>query len=351
MRPLTLSPVLTMENTASRTLQHWLIVGIVLACLLLAGYFYIEYQKKYPSTDDAYVHGNIIYIAPRVGGQVRTVNVGNFEWVHEGEMLVQIDPAPYEAQLNRARSAYAVAGAENKAASEGILAASSAITTAAANLHKVQLNFRRIMTLVAQGDMPRQEGDTARAELATARDNLASARAHMAQLVAEQGAVGQSAPAVQEAAAALMLATLNLSYTNIAAPADGELGLVSAHPGSVVSSGEALMPLVVNQSYWVEANFKENDLGRIQPKMPVSVKLDMYPGTAFTGTVEAISPASGATFSLLPPENATGNWVKITQRFPVSIRLKDMGNLPAKTPLRVGASATVIVDTVAAVHE
>lgn len=343
--------VLTMENTAPRTLQHWLVTAIVLVCLLIAGYLYIEHRKKYPSTDDAYVHGNIIYIAPRLGGQVKTVNVVNFGHVHEGEMLVQIDPATYEAQFNQARAAYAVASEENKAASEGILAASTAITTAAANLHKVQLNFRRTMTMVSQGVLPRQEGDTAQAALATARDNLAGARAHMAQLIAEQGSAGQSAPAVQEAAAALMLATLNLSYTNISAPADGEVGQVSVHPGSVVNAGEALMPLVVAQSFWVEANFKEDDLGRIQPGMPASVQLDMYPDTLFSGTVVAISPASGSSFSLLPPENATGNWVKITQRFPVRIQLQDTDKLPARAPLRVGASATVTVDTVASVHE
>ena len=340
-----------MENTAPRTLQHWLVASIVLACLLIAGYLYIEHQKKYPDTDDAYVHGNIIYIAPQVGGQIRVVNVGNYERVHEGEMLAQIDPASYEAQLNKAQAAYKVASENNKADSEGIMSASNAISTAAANLRKVQLNFRRTMTLVAKGDLPRQEGDTAQAALTTAQDNLASAKAHMAQLVTEQGAAGQNAPAVQEAAAALMLATLNLSYTNISAPADGEIGQVSVHPGSVVSTGEALMPLVVAQSFWIEANFKEDDLGRIKMGMPASVQLDMYPDTLFSGTVAAISPASGSAFSLLPPENATGNWVKITQRFPVSIQLQDMDKLLTKAPLRVGASATVTVDTVASVHE
>ena len=248
-------------------------------------------------------------------------------------MLIQVDPASYESQLNKAKAAYQVATEENKAASEGILAASSNISTAAANLRKVQLNFRRTMTLVAEGVLPEQEADTARAALTTAQDALttaqdalAGARAHMAQLVAEQGAEGEEAPAVQEAAAALMLATLNLSYTNISAPSDGELGKVNVHPGSVVNEGQALMPLVVAESYWIQANFKEDDLGRIRPGMPASVELDMYPDTTFTGTVESISPASGSAFSLLPPENATGDWVKITQRFPVSIRLKDADN-------------------------
>lgn len=340
-----------MDNSAPHSVRNWIITLAVLLVLIIASYFYFEYQKKYPSTNDAYVHGNIIYIAPQVGGRISVVNVDNYEHIHEGEMLLQIDPASYEAQLNKARAAYQVATEENEAASEGILAASSNISTAAANLRKVQLNFRRTMTLVSESVLPQQEADTARDSLTTAQDSLASARAHMAQLVAEQGAEGDEAPAVQEAAAALMLATLNLSYTNISAPADGELGKVNVHPGSVVAVGHALMPLVVAESFWVQANFKEDDLGRIQPGMSVSVQLDMYPDTTFSGKVESISPASGSAFSLLPPENATGNWVRITQRFPVSVRLADADNQRGKEPLRVGASATVTVDTVAADHE
>ena len=340
-----------MDNASPHSVRNWIITVAVLLILLIAAYFYVEHQKKYPNTNDAYVHGNIIYIAPQVGGRVSVVNVDNYEQVHAGEMLIQIDPASYESQLNKAKAAYQVATEENKAASEGILAASSNISTAAANLRKVQLNFRRTMTLVSEGVLPEQEADTARAALTTAQDALAGARAHMAQLVAEQGAEGEEAPAVQEAAAALMLATLNLSYTNISAPTDGELGKVNVHPGSVVNEGQALMPLVVAESYWIQANFKEDDLGRIRPGMPASVELDMYPDTTFTGTVESISPASGSAFSLLPPENATGNWVKITQRFPVSVRLKDADNQRGKEPLRVGASVTVKVDTVATAGE
>lgn len=340
-----------MDNAAPHPVRRWLLTVAVLLLVIIAGYFYFEHQKNYPSTNDAYVHGNIIYIAPQIGGRISVVNVDNYEHVHAGEMLLQIDPSSYEAQLNKAKASYQVATEENEAASEGILAASTNISTAAANLRKVQINFRRTMTLVSEGVLPQQEADTARAALATAQDSLTSARAHMAQLIAEQGAEGEEAPEVREASAALMLATLNLAYTNIAAPADGELGKVNVHPGSVVSVGQALMPLVVAESFWIQANFKEDDLGRIQPGMPASVQLDMYPDSSFSGKVESISPASGSAFSRLPPENATGNWVKITQRFPVSVRLADADNQRGKEPLRVGASATVTVDTIAADHE
>nr|MDT0253678.1 HlyD family secretion protein [Endozoicomonas sp.] len=330
-----------MDNTTPHPIRRWFIIVVVLLLLSTGGYFYLEYQKHYPSTNDAYVHGNIIYIAPQVSGRVSVVNVDHYESVQEGEMLFQIDPAIYQAQLDRARAAYGLATKENEAASEGILAASSDISSAAANLRRVQVNYRRTMTLVSEGVLPEQDGDNARAALTTAQNDLASAQAHMAQLEAEQGMEGTEAPSVQEAAAALMLATLNLSYTNISAPIEGELGRISVHPGSIVNVGQALTPLVVSRSFWIQANFKEDDLGRIQPGMSASVQLDMYPGKTFSGVVAAISPASGSAFSLLPPENATGNWVKISQRFPVSIRLLDHDDQKGTSPLRVGSSATV----------
>ncbi|WP_299726942.1 HlyD family secretion protein [uncultured Endozoicomonas sp.] len=332
-----------MENTSSHSVKNWVISLLLVIALGIAAWFYLEHQRKYPGTDNAYVHGNIIYVSPQVGGMVSTVNAGNYVYVHEGELLVQIDPAPYEAQLKKARAAYEVAAEQNLATSKAINAASADVVTAGANLRKVQINFKRTMTLVDSSVLPKQDGDNAKAALTTARETVTSAKAHMEQLVAEQGTVGKDAPAVQVAAADLMTATLNLSYTNIAAAVDGRVGLINVHPGSVVSMGQAMFPLVEAGSFWVQANYKEDDLARIKPGMSASVTLDMYPDSPMKGVVESISPASGSAFSLLPPENATGNWVKITQRFPVSIRL----DADDDKPLRVGASAAVVVDTVA----
>lgn len=325
--------------------HRWAAIVVGVVVLLLAAYFYIEHQEKYPSTDDAYVHGNIIYIAPQVGGKLSVVNAHNYQQVQEGELLFQIDPSVYNAQLKKATAAFKLASQQNKADSAGIIAASTNINTAVAELHKVQLNYRRTMTLVQQGALPETDADTVRADLVSAQQTLKSSKATLLQLVAEQGAKGMAAPAVQEAAANLMLATLNVAYCNIAAPVDGELGVVSVHKGSVVTANQALVPLVQADSAWVAANYKETDLGRIQPGMPATVVLDMYPDTTYQGVVTHISPASGSSFSLLPPENATGNWVKITQRFPVSVAFDKKQHLSSNYPLRVGASATVTVDT------
>ncbi len=328
---------------------HWLIAGAVTLVLVAAGYFYAHHQTLYPSTNDAYVHGNIIFVAPQIGGRLKTVPVHNYQFVHQGELLFQIDPAPYNAALQKARAAYKVAAQDNQSTSQNIFAASEAITHAAANLKDTQLTFKRTMTLVADGTLPQQAADNARDALTSAESALAASKDKMAALVAEQGAPGIDAPAVQEAAAVLLTASLNCTYTDIYAPADGNLGVLGVHPGSVVQIGQALVPLVQSDSFWIAANYKETDLGRIKPGMPATVTIDIYADTTFHGRVAHISPASGSAFSLLPAENATGNWVKITQRFPVSIVLdKDHHSEADSHPLRIGASATVTVDTIKA---
>ncbi len=211
-----------------------------------------------------------------------------------------------------------------------------------ANLVDVQKTYHRVMDLVNRKLLPLQQGDDVKAKLASAQTTLEAARAKMSQLINQQGAKGDEAPQVKQAAAALSQATLNLSYTNIYAPYDGELGKVSVRPGSVVSPGLAMMPLIEDNTAWLQANYKEKDIGLLKVGMTAKVVLDMYPDVTYQAQVEALSPASGSSFSLLPPENATGNWVKVPQRFPVRVKFTDLKGKPL---LRVGASADVTIDT------
>lgn len=322
--------------------RDWLLFLAIIVTFTAAGYFYIQHQKLYPNTDDAYVHANILYVAPQLSGKVLTVNVENYQSVNTGDALVNIDPALFEVALQQAKASYEVATQENKATDDAILAASANVRAADANLTDVQKNYRRTMNLVKQSLLAAQDADNAKAQLAGAQTKLEAARANMSQLITQQGAKGDQAPQVKKAAAGLSQATLNLSYTNIIAPHDGWLGKVSVRPGSVVSPGLAMMPLVESNTFWVEANFKESTIGLLKVNMKASIVLDMYPDITYEGAIEAISPASGSSFSLLPPENATGNWVKVPQRFSVLIRLSDLTN---KSPLRAGASATVTIDT------
>ncbi|MDD1793629.1 HlyD family secretion protein [Enterovibrio makurazakiensis] len=319
----------------------FILVGVA-AVLVAAAYFYVRHQEKYPSTDDAYVHGNILYIAPQVSGQLIEVNVDDFQHVDKGAVIARIDPSAYQARVEQAQAAYENATAANKATSDAIVGASARIRAASAQLLDVEAKYRRNMALVEKGLLPKQAGSDLKAELAAAKNNLDASRAAMSQLISEQGASGSAAPLVRQAAAALSEASLNLSYTSIVAPTSGTLGDVKVRPGSVVAPGQALMPLIEDDSFWVEANYKEDDIGRIDADMTANIVLDMYSDTSFSGVVQAISPASGSSFSLLPPENATGNWVKVPQRFPVRLSIKTEGNT---RPLRVGASATVTIDT------
>ncbi|CZF80248.1 MULTISPECIES: HlyD family secretion protein [Grimontia] len=323
-------------------IKNLVILAGIAAILVIAAYFYIRHQEQYPSTDDAYIHGNILYIAPQISGQLTEVNVVDFDHVDQGQVIARINPAPYQARVEQAKAAYESAVAANKATSDAIVGASAQIQSASAQLNDVEEKYRRNMALVERGVLPKQSGDDLKAELAAAKNNLDAARARMSQLISEQGASGTEAPAVRQAAAALSEASLNLSYTTIIAPTSGTLGDVKVRPGSVVAPGQSLMPMIEDNSFWVEANYKEDALGYIQQEMTASIVLDMYSDVTFKGVVQAISPASGTSFSLLPPENATGNWVKVPQRFPVRLTITRDADEPA---LRVGASATVTIDT------
>ncbi|WP_162063607.1 HlyD family secretion protein [Vibrio taketomensis] len=331
--------------STSHFVRNLFITVIIAAALAAASYFYVQHQKNYPNTDDAYVHANVIYIAPQVSGKVIGVNVSDYQQVSKGDLLFQIDPAPFQAQLDEARAAYEVALQNNAATDDAILAASANVKSAVAQLADAQSTYRRINDLVKKQLLPAQQLDDAKAKLSSAEENVIAARANMSQLIKSQGAQGTEAPEVKRAAAALSQATLSLSYTNIFAPQSGHLGKLSAHTGSVVASGQALVPLVEDNTYWVQANYKETQLENIRVGMPATIELDLYPKAAYHGVVKAISPASGSSFSLLPPENATGNWVKIPQRFPIMIQLTNVDEHP-DFPLRVGASSNVTIDTV-----
>ncbi len=335
-----------MNNKNTHFARNLLAAGCITAGLITAGYFYVKHQEQFPNTDDAYVHANIVYIAPQVSGKVITTDATDYATVSKGDLLVQIDPAPYQAKLDEAKAAYEIATSNNAATDDAILAASADVKSAMATLSDAQISYKRIKKLTAKNLLPEQNLDDARQKLSSAENNVTSTRARMSQLIKSQGAKGDASPEVKKAAAALSQASLSLSYTNIFADHDGTLGKVEVHPGSVVVPGQALTPLVEANSYWVQANFKETHVGRVTKGMQATITLDLYPNVKYVGTIEAISPASGASFSLLPPENATGNWVKVPQRFPVRIKLDNDQN-KLTFPLRVGASASVTVDTLA----
>ncbi|HHF3218984.1 TPA: HlyD family secretion protein, partial [Vibrio alginolyticus] len=306
-----------------------------------AMYWSWQYSDSHPSTEDAYVRAKILSVAPQVKGQVVSVDVKDFQSVNKGDLLLKIDSRPYLLAVKQAKAAYQLAVQQHDVADKQVTEAVAGLDAARSNLTEAQVEYKRTDSLVKRKLASDQDLDTAKNKLANAQASLEQARATVEKAIANRGEEGAEAAVVQQAGAQLAQAELNLSYTDITSPVDGIAGEINTHVGSVVSVGQTLFPVILKDSYWVRANFKETDLTHIKPGMHADVVIDMYPDVVWKATVEQLSPASGTSFSLMPPENATGNWVKIKQRFPVRLALE----VPADAPqLRVGASSEVTID-------
>lgn len=330
-----------MERPPRFKYAKWIVVVVVLLILAVGAYFYWRHTIEYPSTSDAYVEGNVVRIAPRVSGRISKLPVHDHEHVTKGELLLQIDPEPFQVALDHAQANLELAHEQLQAASSAVKAAQAVVDQRQAQLKNAADNADRIRRLYKQHAVSKSSLDDAVTARDSARAALLQARADLQKAIREQAAAGSKA-SVRVAQAAVERARLDLSYTRILAPASGVLGQISVRPADIINQGQALFPLVEDNSFWVSANFKETELDRIRPGQPATVSLDMYPGVMYHGTVDSVSPASGVAFSLLPPENATGNWVKITQRFPVKVTIDGRHS---GRPLRIGATANVTVDT------
>lgn len=321
---------------------------IVLFVLTFGGVLaYWRYAEIYPSTDNAYTGADIVRIAPLVAGQVIEVYVGEDQMVSKGDPLFDIDPSPYDAALRGARAQFDAAadaagteGEDLKAAADDMEATRVALVEA--------LGQYRAAEKAADGEAAASGPALADALKAVRDAEDAYKAAHQAFNEAQDKSMVVTVPTakLRGAAAQLDKATEDRVKTHVISPGDGWVSNVHVRPGAVMNAGTPAFALVESGPWWVDANFKETDLARIRRGQPAAIELDMYPGYAIEGTVESISPGSGALFSVLPPENATGNWVKVTQRFPVRIRIG--GKVDPERPLRVGATATVTVDTTGA---
>jgi membrane fusion protein (multidrug efflux system) len=332
----------------------WGGAALLAAAALAWGVNYWRYGQYIQSTDDAYVGGNVSALAPQVGGLVTEVAVTDNEAVHKGQLLIQLDDRPYLAALAKAKAdvqaanaALANLDAQDTLQRAVILEAQAGIVSADAAVTLSAANQTRYNNLVNTNAASVQQAQTAHA---TYQQDLAAAQKARAALTAAQAQLGvidtQKAQAEASLAAAQaeeQNAALNVQYTEIRAPFDGTVGNRAAHVGDYASAGSQLISLVPASGLWVDANFKEDQLAHMHPGQEVQISADISPDTKITGIVQSLSPASGAVFSLLPPENATGNFTKIVQRVPVRILLEDgAGNLGL---LRPGLSVTASVDT------
>ncbi|MGR5232834.1 HlyD family secretion protein [Vibrio rotiferianus] len=329
------------KKSSSKSKLTKILFLLVCAIAFGAMYWSWQYSDSHPSTEDAYVRAKILSVAPQVKGQVVSVEARDFQVINKGDLLLKIDSRPYLLAVKQAKAAYQLAVQQHDVADKQVTEAVAGLDASRSNLTEAQLEYKRTNSLVKRKLASDQDLDTAKNKLANAQAGLEQARATVEKAIANRGEEGAEAAVVQQAAAQLAQAELNLSYTDITSPVDGIAGEINTHVGSVVGIGQTLFPVIIKDSYWVRANFKETDLTHIKAGMHAQVVIDMYPDVVWDAKVEQLSPASGTSFSLMPPENATGNWVKIKQRFPVRLTLE----VPKGAPqLRVGASSEVTVD-------
>lgn len=331
-----------------------LLVTATLALGLRFGWQWWLVERRLETTDDAYVRGDITPISTKVAGYVGTLLIDDNQVVRRGQILLRIEDhefrlavAESEAGVASARAALANSAARLARQGSVIAAASAAVVATEAELVRADKDLARARALAKTGSGTRQKLDLAEAQkrqakarLDQARAQLETARRDVAVLETEKARLGA---ALSEARARLELARTRLADTVITSPVDGVVGNRNVRLGQYVRPGSLLTAVVPLKTVWIEANYKETQLTHMRAGQPVRIKVDMFRGHRLTGRVASFSPASGAEFSLLPPENATGNFTKLVQRIPVKIVLTGGDDLPG--PLRPGMSVVVTVDT------
>lgn len=332
------------KNNGKRKRVAFITLGLLVVICIAALLFYLKYSALHISTDDAFIDADIHTVASKISGTVMDVYVKDNQHVKPGDLLLSINPDDYQAKVQEASAALEVNKANHNAAAasyetakkrldEIILAAAAAkalLMQQQADLKQAERDMKRADELykINAVSKERQEQtmtafDVAEARVKAAQDNLAKALSsidtHKAVIIEAEAAVKSQAAEINKSKAALDTAKLNLGYTKIYASADGIITKRSVQRGNQVQPGQALMAVVPLDNIWVTANYKETQLKKVKPGQKVEIKVDMYPGKKLHGKVESIMAGTGSAFSLFPPENATGNYVKVVQRIPVKI--------------------------------
>ncbi|NTU92500.1 MAG: HlyD family secretion protein [Chlorobiaceae bacterium] len=276
--------------------------GLLAVAGLVWGGIKLVHSFNYVETDNAQVEGDVYPVISRIPGKVVEVTVKDNQLVGTGDVLVRLDPADYQIRRDMAEAALLTAKAS-------VSAAKASITAAAASSRKLDADLRRSRNLQRQDVISKSELDAA----------VAGATASTAQQAAAGDQYEAALAQVKLREAELKNAELQLSWTNITAPAAGHVSKKSVQPGQYVAPGQQLIGVVGSSELWVVANFKETQLEHMRPGQPVIISIDAFPGKEFNGHVNSISAGTGARFTMLPPDNASGNFVKVAQRVPVKI--------------------------------
>ena len=330
-----------------RRLLRWSLLGLApLAILAIALYFFLT-GGRYVDTDDAYVQAAETSISTDISGRVVELDVMDNQRVAKGQTLFKLDDRPYRIAVDAAAARLANARLQIDALKATYRQRKADLQSAEDTLAYRQREYDRQKRLISSGVSSQAQYDQASNALVVARQQAEAAQQQISFVLANLGGnpdipVDQH-PTVEDAQAQLDRAKLDLSYTVVTAPDDGVVTQVERlQVGDYVNASTQLFALLSSTRIWVEANFKEIDLTHMRPGQPATIDVDTYPDQDFIGKVESLSPGTGSVFSLLPPQNASGNWVKVVQRLPVRIAID---NPNASAPLHAGLSATVEVDT------
>ena len=334
----------------SRFRSVLLLLVIVIPLFAATGYWLLE-RQHYETTDDAYLQSNIVLISPRIQGYVTNIAINDNQAVQQNDVLVTIDDRDYRAKVIQAEANVnaEIAHIERLRAMKTsqrahIETAVADIAAVQARRERIQQDLQRFHNLIDRGSAARQALDKIQSEskqaAAELRGSQASASAEHSRLAALDIEITETEARLENAQAQLTLAKIDLEHTQVKAPIDGIIGNRGVQLGQLVRPGVALASLVQNSTIWVEANFKETQLQHMRLGQPVSIKVDAYPDLDLTGKVDSFAPASGSEFSILPEENATGNFTKIVRRVPVKIVFDSAEHIRL---LRPGLSAEVKV--------
>jgi membrane fusion protein (multidrug efflux system) len=315
--------------------------------LAVVGAAYYLAEEPYVSTDDAFVRAAKESVNARVAGQVVEIAVKNNQRVQQGQLLFRIDPEPYHIAVDQAEARLGTARLQVDELKATYRQQLAELQSAKDSVHYDELEYARRKALVGDGWTPREVFDQADTTLKVARQHVTSIEQQIANtVVALNGDPNidiDRHPTVRAAKAQLDQARLNLSYATVTAPDDGIVARVDdLQVGDFVNPGAAVFSMMSTRRVWLEANFRETGLTHMRPGQAADIDVDAYPGHSFKAHVVSMSPGTGSDFAVLPPENATGNWVKVVQRLPVRLELDDFD---PNRPLFSGLSVTVRVDT------
>jgi multidrug resistance efflux pump len=355
------APSAPAPDRRAQILSALLFAGVALIGVLIVLYAWRlpPFTSAIVSTENALVRGQVTLIGTQLSGYVTDVKVQDFQQVKQGELLVLIDDRIYEQRFDQAQAQLAAQKAAlanweqaRRTAEAGVLLNQATLANAEAQAARSAADLNRVNSLAADGSLSLREQDSSKAAKAQTTAAVAQARANLeiARQQVQSVTVNKQSleAAVANAAAALKAATVDLDNTRVTAPEDGQLGQVTVRKGAYVNTGAQLMGLVPRQ-LWVIANLKETQMNNVQVGQSATFKVDALDGATLTGQVERISPATGSEFSVLPADNATGNYVKIAQRIPVRIRI-DPGQAKARR-LAPGMSVIVSIDTSAVFND